>query len=71
VPSLRNSINYGARSGTPRSFELDHAVPVSVAPELSLETSNFRPSHAVCNRRRQAGDADDMASLIGIPSEEW
>ena len=63
-----NGINYGARSGTPRAFELDHAIPVSVAPELALEPSNFRASHAVCNRRRQAGDA---LSLTGEASEDW
>jgi hypothetical protein len=61
------AIDYSARSG-PRAFELDHEHPVSVAPELALVESNFRPSHSLCNRRRQAADA---VLLTGEPSEEW
>ena len=60
-------INYGISSG-PRAFELDHAIPVSVAPELALEPSNFKASHSLCNRRRQASD---VVPLTGEPSEDW
>ena len=59
-------IDYSIRSG-PRAFELDHCLPVSSHPELALEPSNFKPAHAVCNRRRQAAAVEGVAvqSLIG------
>ena len=67
-----NAIDYNARSG-PRAFELDHYVPVSVDPTLALEPSNFRASHSLCNRRRQAREAEGIETVpaTGIPSEDW
>lgn len=62
-----NPIDYRARSG-PKAFELDHAIPVSTAPELAMVESNFRASHSLCNRRR--GDAE-VAPPTGEPSECW
>jgi hypothetical protein len=61
-----HDIDYSIRSG-PRAFELDHCLPVSSHPELALEPSNFKPAHAVCNRRRQAAAVEGVAvqSLIG------
>jgi hypothetical protein len=67
-----HDIDYSIRSG-PRAWECDHMTPVSVAPELALEPSNFAASHSLCNRRRQAAAAEGVAvqSLIGEPSEDW
>jgi hypothetical protein len=55
-------------TGGPMAFECDHAIPVSVEPRLALDTNNFRASHAVCNRRRQAAKA---IPITGEPSEHW
>ena len=60
-------ISYHLRSG-PMAFELDHAIPVSVEPRLALDPNNYRPAHAVCNRKRQAGAA---VPITGEPSEDW
>ena len=49
-------------------FQLDHYFPVSTHPHLQEDRSNFRASHAGCNRDRgnQAPDGD-----LGIPSRIW
>ena len=78
------SINYGLKAGThgdPRAFELDHYEPVVSAPALALEPTNFRASHAVCNRRRAAAGGPDGLGVgvgpgsendgYGVPSEDW
>ena len=46
-------IDYDAAPGTSEdSHELDHAVPVSQAPDLQEEPSNFRHAHRRCNAAR-------------------
>lgn len=46
-------IDYDAAPGTSEdSHELDHAVPVSEAPDLQEEPSNFRHAHRRCNAAR-------------------
>lgn len=46
-------IDYDAAPGTTDdSHELDHAVPVSEAPDLQEEPSNFRHAHRRCNAAR-------------------
>lgn len=37
------------RPGSP--FDVDHKVPLRVAPELVADRSNLRPAHPSCNRR--------------------
>ncbi|SKW03344.1 hypothetical protein [Mycobacteroides abscessus] len=61
-------IDYSLKAPHPDSFSVDHAVPVSEAPELALDPRNFRPSHLNCNIRR--GDAEPNIA-IGQPSETW
>jgi hypothetical protein len=66
-------IYYGLKHGDPRAWELDHYIPVSDPVDgerLALEPSNFRASHALCNRRRAALLVDDDDEL-GVPSEDW
>lgn len=49
-------IDYGAISGTPNAFELDHRLPRADYPELTFEPSNFAPAHSSCNRARGKKD---------------
>jgi hypothetical protein len=49
-------------------FQLDHYLSVSTHPELQEEWSNFRPSHAGCNRDR--GNGAPKVDL-GVLSREW
>ena len=61
-------INYTLHYKHPEAFNLDHAIPLSVRPELADDYNNFRSSHAVCNSRRQA---EEPFLDIGVPSEQW
>lgn len=61
-------IDYQARSGTMNAFELDHYHPRSDYPELAWEESNFRPSHASCNRSRGKKGAP---ALLGPLTASW
>jgi len=61
-------ISYGLPFTHPEGFCVDHAVPVSKAPELAEDQANFRPAHRVCNERR---GNDDPFIELGNPSEEW
>ena len=69
------AIDYTLPHGSPWSFEVDHSIPVSAAPELALDTSLWRPSHALCNRRGSGGGevADPAAANggLGVASEQW
>lgn len=40
------------RSGEPLSHTVDHAVPVSVRPDLECDMANFRHAHFSCNSGR-------------------
>jgi 5-methylcytosine-specific restriction endonuclease McrA len=48
-------IDYDADQYDPRSFQLDHLVPLSVAPELAMDPSNHRSSCRRCNRAKSDG----------------
>lgn len=61
-------IDYTLPYKHPEAFNLDHAIPLSVRPELADDHNNFRSSHAVCNSRR---GADEPFLDIGVPSEQW
>lgn len=52
----------------PESFNLDHAIPLSVRPDLADDYNNARCSHKACNERR--GNSEPFLD-IGIPSEQW
>jgi 5-methylcytosine-specific restriction endonuclease McrA len=49
-------ISYELKWPHPRSWSLDHIVPVSDNPALLLNPSNFRSSHSDCNNHRQTGE---------------
>ena len=62
------AIDYTLPHEHPECFNVDHAIPVSVRPDLAEDVQNCRPSHRVCNERR--GDQDPFLDL-GAPSEVW
>lgn len=47
---IENSAIDYLRPRTPRSFEVDHRLPVWSHPHLALVAENFRACHARCNR---------------------
>lgn len=47
-------IDYNAQPQTPKAFELDHIKPFKTHPQLFYDPGNWAPSHASCNRSRQA-----------------
>jgi hypothetical protein len=61
-------IDYRLKWPHPRSWSLDHAVPIADNPALMLNASNFRSSHLDCNNHRQT-DAPPID--LGTPSEYW
>jgi hypothetical protein len=52
----------------PRSWSLDHVIPVKDNPALMLNQSNWRSSHLDCNNHRQTGEPPIE---MGEPSEAW
>lgn len=56
-------------SSTPDSWEGDHKIPVSRAPELELDLTNIAASHRRCNRAR--GDGTNGENVIGMQSRIW
>lgn len=56
-------------SSVPDSWEPDHLVPVSRAPELELDLNNVLPSHMRCNRGR--GDGTNGENELGQRSRVW
>ena len=60
---------FAAPSSTPDSYEPDHIVPVSMAPEKELDLNNIAASHMRCNRRR--GNGTDGSNEIGMRSRVW
>jgi hypothetical protein len=61
-------IDYRLKFPHPRSWSLDHAVPVKENPALMLNASNFRTAHLDCNNHRQS---DEPPIELGEPSEIW
>ena len=61
-------IDYRLRFPHPRSWSLDHVIPVKENPALMLNSSNFRSAHLDCNNHRQS---DAPAIDLGTPSEIW
>jgi len=62
-------IDYSLRPSTaPLSWEPDHLVAFSKAPELELDLNNIAPSHMRCNRQRGNGFNDGQ---IGQRSRLW
>jgi hypothetical protein len=54
--------------GNEDRFELDHFFPVSTHPHLQEDPTNFRASHAGCNRDR-GNNAPDVD--LGTLSRVW
>lgn len=64
------AIDYTAAPSTlPDSWEPDHLVPVSKAPEGELDLNNIAPSHRRCNRAR--GDGTNGENDLGMRSRIW
>ena len=61
-------IDYRLRSPHPRSWSLDHAIPVKEQPALMLNPRNFRSAHRECNDHR---GTDAPRIELGEPSEIW
>lgn len=49
-------------------FQRDHFWPASTHPDLYYDPTNWRPSHAGCNRER---GNDDVSGGLGILSRQW
>lgn len=62
------AIDYSLPREHPHSFNLDHAIPVSVRPDLAEDPANFRASHRICNEKRGAGAP---ALTLGKLSRDW
>jgi hypothetical protein len=62
------AVNYMLKSPHPRSWCLDHAIPVSQQPKLALDSRNFRSAHRSCNEYRGTGEPPID---LGEPSEVW
>lgn len=61
-------IDYNLQYPHPRSWSLEHLIPVSERPELLLDRNNFASAHFACNS--VAGDSE-IESDLGEISEEW
>jgi 5-methylcytosine-specific restriction endonuclease McrA len=61
-------IDYRLKFPHPRSWSLDHMIPISENAALTLNPSNFRSSHLDCNNHRQTGEPPID---LGEPSEAW
>jgi hypothetical protein len=61
-------IDYRLKFPHPRSWSLDHVIPVKENPALMLNQSNWRSSHLDCNNHRQT---DEPPIELGQPSEIW
>jgi len=61
-------IDYRLKFPHPRSWSLDHLIPIADNPRLLLDANNFRSAHLDCNRIR--GTAEPSLDL-GVPSEIW
>lgn len=64
-------IDYTLPPGRAGTFELDHLIPRTQAPELIHEPSNWAPAHLTCNRARGTKPLESVAVDLGTPSEPW
>lgn len=66
-------INYAADSRSPYGWQPDHVLDVYEHPELALDPSNIRPSHARCNNQRgqESKAKRKTRTELGEPSEDW
>lgn len=62
-------INYALRHPDPLAWELDHEVPVVVAPERALDPTNAKSAHHRCNFLRGASGALDALDELGEVSD--
>jgi hypothetical protein len=62
------AIDYRLKFPHPRSWSLDHMIPISDNSALMLNSSNFRSAHLDCNNHRQTGEPHIQ---LGEPSEIW
>ena len=58
-------IDYTLKSPDPMSFEVDHKVPMDVAPELAAVPSNWGASHRRCNRAKSNKPHADIIRRSG------
>lgn len=56
-------------SSGPEAYEPDHVIPVAKRPDLELDLSNIKASHARCNRSR--GDGTNGENNLGMRSRIW
>lgn len=56
-------------STTPDSWEPDHVIPFTKAPELELDLNNISASHMRCNRSR--GDGTNGENALGMRTRIW
>jgi hypothetical protein len=61
-------IDYRLKFPHPRSWSLDHAIPIKDNPALMLNAGNFRSAHYDCNARL---GTDEPPIEMGSPSECW
>lgn len=61
-------IDYTLKYPNPRSFSLEHKVPVSVRPDLAYDATNCAASHLECNQA--ASDKMDV-TLEYTTSRRW
>lgn len=48
-------IDYTLHHLDPQAFQLDHIVPLSVAPHLAFDPTNHGATHRTCNRAKSDG----------------
>jgi 5-methylcytosine-specific restriction endonuclease McrA len=63
-----NPIDYRLKFPHPKSWSLDHLIPLDDNPRLLLDSRNFRSSHLDCNRHR---GSNEPPLDLGVPSEIW
>ncbi|TQN30602.1 HNH endonuclease [Haloactinospora alba] len=63
------SIDVSLPSTSPMSWTLDHAIPLSVRPDLALDPSNHREAHRRCNSTR--GNRTDVTWPKQANSRNW
>jgi 5-methylcytosine-specific restriction endonuclease McrA len=62
-------IDYYCDPCSPRSFSVDHVVPLSKGGAL-LDPANLRPAHFGCNARKKDGEPPAIR-VAHVPSQRW